>query len=114
MFYTDKMDDHIAEDGFESNAGLIKYKNGLDNNNICRNWEQERETRLRIAFRPIGSENIKCGDRFVQPTPGFQYVYLRLFDIKAITIAPQISEQEKEEIYEFLVQHNLSAICDSH
>lgn len=114
VFYTDNMDDHIAEDGFESNAGLIKFKKGLDNKNECRNWEQERETRLRVALRPIGPENVLCGSRIVQPTPDFKYVYIKKPIIKTITISPQVPAQEREKTYEFLAQHNLSAICDIH
>lgn len=114
VFYTNNMNEHIAEDGFESNAGLIKFKNGLDNKNKCRNWEQERETRLRIAFRPIGPDNMMCGNRIVQPTPPFEHVFLEMPHIKTITISPQIPTPKIQEIYECLAQHDLLSICDSY
>lgn len=109
VFYSDNLDSHVARDGFESNAGLIKAKCGCDNNgNMC-DWEIEAETRLRVALRPIGLESVldKKTNSFYYPVPNFEYIYTRLPEISQISISPYISESEKNEILKVLEEYGV-------
>lgn len=92
VYYTDCFNKHIAKNGYELNAGLIKQKSGLDNDGKSRNWEMEAETRLRVALRPVGSENVldEKTNKFYQPKPDFKHVYIRLPIIKSISLSPFI------------------------
>lgn len=86
------------------NAGLIKQKSGLDNNGESRNWEMEAETRLRVALRPVGSENVldEKTNKFNQPKPDFKHVYIRLPIIKSISLSPFITIEERKQTIQIL------------
>ena len=76
IYYTDNLESHIAKDGFESNAGLIKSKIGFDRNGVLRDWSIEEECRLRVAVRPIGFEAVREEIFFRYPQPPFEYLFI--------------------------------------
>ena len=78
IYYTDDLDMHIAKDGDESNAGLIKTKIGLDKNGVLRDWSVEKESRLRLAVRTIAFEPFLDGDCFKYPNPPFEYLFISI------------------------------------
>ena len=78
VYYTNDLDFHISSDGFESNAGLIKQKSGIDNKGISRDWSVEKESRLRVAVRPIALEAVSEGNDFKYPKPPFDYLYISI------------------------------------
>ena len=104
VYYTDCFNKHIAKNGYELNAGLIKQKSGLDNNGKSRNWEMEAETRLRVALRPVGSENVldEKTNKLYQPKPDFKHVYIRLPIIKSISLSPFITIEERKQTIQIL------------
>ena len=108
VYYTESFDLHIADDGFESNAGLIKMKSGLDNEGHPRMWEYEKETRLRIAIRPVGPENVLRNNRFYQPHPPFKYVYIKLPPIEAIEVSKDYSPKEISALNKLLTQYGIA------
>lgn len=77
IFYSDDISEFDGSYG-ESNAGIIKSKIGSDRCGISRNWGVESETRLRVALRPLGLENIYNREKkkHVQPFPPFEYIFL--------------------------------------
>lgn len=109
IYYTDDLNSHISTDGFESNAGLIKAKKGVDDCGNERNWNLEAETRIRVALRPIGQENIldRKTNEFYCPVPKFECIYMRLPIITKISISPYISEDEKNRIIKTLKNYGL-------
>lgn len=109
VYYTDCFDKHTAKDGYELNAGLIKRKSGLDNDRNPRNWKMEAETRMRVALRPIGSENVldEKTNKFYHPKPNFKYIYIHLPIIKSISLSPFISTKERKQIIQILDDYYL-------
>lgn len=109
VYYSDDLDSHISTDGFESNAGLIKAKKGVDDCGNERNWNLEAETRIRVALRPIGRENIldRKTNEFYCPVPKFEYIYMRLPIINKISVSPYISEDERNRIIKTLKSYGL-------
>lgn len=88
VYYTDSLEKHKDENGDEQNAGLIKLKLGYDNDNHLRNWSQEKETRLRVAVRPIGLEfALDEKNKIFYPKPKFKYIYVELPKIEEIRIS---------------------------
>lgn len=101
VFYTDNLNDHLLKDGTESNAGLIKVKNGYDRKtNQTINWEIESETRIRVAVRPIGKESYlnKEQNDFNYFKPSFSELYIplpkRIIDL---SLSPYSTEKSKKE-----------------
>lgn len=81
VYYTDDLDSHISSDGFELNAGLIKQKSGIDNKGNSRDWSVEKESRLRVAVRPIAKEFVIKGTEINCPKPTFDYLYVSIDDL---------------------------------
>lgn len=99
--YTDDSCNHLSEDGYESNAGLIKNRCGYNNKKgKLEKWEFESETRIRVAVRPIGTEycfNSKSNS-FEYYKPNFSKLYIPLpKNLISIAISPKCKEEEKEE-----------------
>lgn len=97
MFYTDDFNDFIADDGFESNGGLIKHRYGKDNDGNDRNWEAESETRIRIAVRPIGfdlDDNLKN----ILIPDDFKHLYIPLPEIDEISYCADASKDELKKL----------------
>ena len=78
VYYTDNLDLHISSDGFESNAGLIKQKNGMDNKGNSRDWSVEKESRLRVTVRPIALEAVSKENDYEYHKPPFDYLYVSI------------------------------------
>lgn len=78
IYYTNDFSKYVAEDGRESNAGLIKLEKGFDDNNKKRNWAEEAETRIRVAVRPKGFEAYlnKDTNLFEKYNPPFTELYV--------------------------------------
>ena len=109
IYYTDDMSRHIAEDGMENNAGIIKRKSGKDKEGNLREWSKEKETRLRIAIKLCGippiSPNLwieteEWRKRPEHIVPRFKYLYVSLpwSAIVGITISPKLKREEREQI----------------
>lgn len=83
--YVDEILEYNGEDGHESNAGIIKQRYGKWRNGKQANWEQEKETRIRVALRPKYIENYRNGIDFITPMPieaaGIEYIYLSLKNV---------------------------------
>lgn len=111
VFYTDSFDDHIAKDGFEENAGLIKLKKGHDLASENKNWQIESETRLRFAFRHIGIEYYldKRKNAFQYYRPSFKYVFFKLPTINSISFA-NVDKNETKGLFDILENYNLKSI----
>lgn len=106
VYYTDDLKKHIAEDGFEENAGLIKLRCGYDDQGRMRDWSIEAETRLRIALNIIGVPPI--GDKemtdhyHIAPRSEYLYVPFPWEDIETIELSPYCSDEEKERFAAYL------------
>lgn len=101
VYYTDDLNKHKAIDGYESNAGLIKSKNGVDTSKNPCDWSIEEESRLRVAVRPIGYEyDFKRGS---YPSPPFKRLFFSIEGkIKSIDACDCCSIEEKTEIKEIV------------
>ena len=98
IYYTDNLCSHISNDGKESNAGLIKVKQGFDKHNTMQNWTIEKESRLRVTVRPIGSEFVSNKTVFYYPKPFFNYLFIPIRDIiKKIEIFTECSDVEHRQ-----------------
>ena len=100
VYYTDDLKRHIAEDGFEENAGLIKLRCGYDHRGRMRDWSIEAETRLRIALNivgvpPIGDKEI-TDHNHIAPRSEYLYVPFPWEDIETIELSPYCSDKEKK------------------
>ncbi len=96
VFYTDDLSMHIANDGHEYNAGLIKSRRGVDWKGIKQDWSVEKESRLRVAVRPIGMEFIRKGISFDYPKPPFEYLYISTDSIITnIELCDNCSQEER-------------------
>lgn len=64
--------------GEELNAGLIKLKKGIDKYGQWQNWEEERETRIRVALIPsgIGYKLEKEGLSLEKQDPSYEKIYM--------------------------------------
>ena len=78
IYYTNDLNLHISKDGYSLNAGLIKLKEGVDNKGVLCDWSIEKESRLRVAVRPIGFEAVRKGVYFEYPKPPFDYLYFSI------------------------------------
>jgi len=106
IFYTDDFSKHISDKGFEKNAGLIKKQCGKDKAERKRNWEIEKETRIRVAIRPKMLEfylNEKQNS-FLYHKPTFMELYTpipgTLTNIDVIDTAPSEVKKMVIEIKE--------------
>ncbi len=73
------------------NPGLLKNKQGIDIHGEEQTWENEHETRIRVAVRPKGFEyNIK-EERYYKPS--FKHLYISLKD-KIVCIEKYDQKQE--------------------
>lgn len=114
VYYTDDLDKHKIEDGYESNAGLIKMNYGYNNHNgKMVDWEIESETRIRVAVRPIGKEfhlNTKTNN-FEYHKPDFTELYIPLpKKIAELTLSPKCTKEEQNEfsvIKKELIEKNI-------
>lgn len=102
VYYTDDLNKHKIEDGYESNAGLIKMKYGYNNQKgKLVNWETESETRIRVAIRPIGKEFYldKKTNSFNFYKPDFTELFIPLpSKFVDLTLSPYCT---KDDIKEF-------------
>lgn len=109
VYYTEDLNKHILPDGYESNAGLIKSKKGIDHCFNEQNWEREAETRIRVALRPKGPENVL--DRktcmFCCPVPPFEYIYMQLPRITGITLSPNLPEDDKNKVFMVIKKYGI-------
>lgn len=107
VYYTDNFDDFKAEDGFESNAGLVKHKSGFDENGSNRNWETESETRVRVAIRPIGIEYDFRNNKTILPPNDLQFLYIALPKIEMVTIDSNMRKEDICKLEILLLKHKL-------
>ena len=106
VYYTDDLKKHIAVDGFDENAGLIKLRCGNDAQGRMRDWSIEAETRLRIALNiigvpPIGDKEI-TDHNHIAPRSEYLYVPFLWEDIETIELSPYCSDEEKERFAAYL------------
>lgn len=107
VIYVDNIEEYVYENGREISAGLIKSKKGKNDTNIIKPWEIERETRIRVAVRPIGFEYVNNEGRIEAPTPPFQYIYMRLPKVERIIVSPYCVGMDRKEIEDYLLSNQI-------
>lgn len=107
VMYVDDLDEYVFEDRTEISAGLIKSKKGENDTNIIKPWEIESETRIRVAVRPIGFENVYNKRVTIVPTPPFKYIYMELPKVERIIISPHCVKMDRKEIEDYLLLHQI-------
>jgi hypothetical protein len=107
VYYKDENEEFIAEDGLESNAGLIKNKCGKDKDGLPACWEDETETRIRVAIRPMGLES-PDGKAQIKPSKDFKYLFIQLPEIESVWINPTLEAEEKTKIFDLCKAHGIN------
>ena len=83
--YVDEISEYIYEDGYEANAGIVKQRYGKWRTGELAYWEQEQETRVRVALRPKYFENYINGLEPIIPNPieaaNIEYIYLSIKNV---------------------------------
>ena len=107
IYYTNDLHLHITKDGYSLNAGLIKLKEGVDNKGVLCDWSIEKESRLRVAVRPIGFETVRKGVSFEYPKPPFDYLYVSIAGLIAkIELCNTCTIDEQEQFNEIVKRYN--------
>lgn len=74
-------------------------------------WDQECETRLRVAVRPKGRESILKHNRYRYCRPNNEYIYARLTDeilrSMQITLSPFANAELQRKVERLLLENNL-------
>lgn len=109
VFYKDESIEFVADDGLESNAGLIKNKKGFDRDGKAACWENEAETRIRVSVRPIALES-QDAKTYIKPGDDLKQLFIKLPTIEKVFVKPSLAIKEKEKIINLCNEHSIS-VC---
>jgi len=101
--YTNNFSDYVDKTLGHLFGGLVK---GIE-------WDCEEETRIRVALKPIGKENVRISNsiNMYKPKPNFEYIYFKLTDDMLngiqITLNPWSTVEFRERVEKIMKESNI-------